>query len=83
MKKSLADKNGVYHCSDDNMLFVIYIVEIIHEWTDKTLSAVLRLLNETKVYDYIIECYNVLHTEDIYCVADDILEFMRERGAAI
>ena len=83
MKKSLEEKNGIYKCSDDNMLFIIYILEIICTRTNQTSSNVLRLLKETKVYDYITEFYGVLHTEDIQCVADDMLEFMRERGAAI
>ena len=83
MKKSLEEKNGVYHCSDKNTFFIVHIVEIIHEETKKPLKEIYKLLKETKVYDYIVKNYEALHTQDIKWVARDSIAFMKERGAVI
>ena len=83
MKKVLEEKNGVYHCSDKYMFFMVYIVGIINEKTQKPIKEIYNLLRETNVYDYIIKCYEALHTQDVKWAAEDCLEFMRERGAII
>ena len=83
MKKALEEKNGIYHCSDENMFFLVHIVEIIHEKTLKPLREIYNLLRESRAYDYVKKCYGVLHTQDIQWVADDVIEFMEIRGVKI
>ena len=83
MKKSLEEKNGVYHCENDIMFFMIYILNIIHDKTKRPLKEIYNLLIESKAYDYIIKCYEALHTQDIKWVADDVIEFMEIRGIKI
>ena len=83
MKKALEDKNGVYHCSDKNIFFMIYIANIIHDKTKKPLKDIYNILKESKAYDYIIKCYEALHTQDIKWVVEDVIEFMEIRGVKI
>ncbi|MCL2859416.1 MAG: DUF3791 domain-containing protein [Oscillospiraceae bacterium] len=83
MKKALKDKNGIYKCSDVRILFIIYIIEIIHSKTNKSLDEIYNALVDTKVYNYLIKNYEVLHTQDIVWVAEDTLKFIKERGTQI
>ena len=83
MKKTLEEKDGVFHCSDKNMFFMVYIVSIIHDKTKKPMKYIYNHLKESQAYDYIIKCYEKLHTQDIKWVAEDVLEFMEIRGIKI
>ncbi len=44
MKKVLEDKQGIYRCNDVRILFVIYIIEIIHLKTKKALHEIYKEL---------------------------------------
>ena len=46
-----------------------------------TPAKVYKILNDTGILDnYIIGCYDVLHTQGKEYLVDDITEFVREKG---
>ncbi len=62
-------------------LFVIY--QLAGKW-DKTPPEVYKILNETHILDnYIIACYDTLHTLGAEYLAEDITEFTKEKGVQI
>ncbi len=62
-------------------LFVIY--QLAGKW-DKTPPEVYKILNETHILDnYIIACYDILHTLGAEYLAEDITEFTKEKGVQI
>ena len=83
MKKILEDKQGIYKCGDVRIIFIIYIIEIIHSKTQQPLNEIYQELVNTDVYNYLLKNYEVLHTQDIVWVAEDTLKFMKEKGVNI
>ena len=57
-------------------LFCIEMYKIKHKISGK---KVLNLFNEYKVFDFIEECYDVLHTLDDTIITDDIHQFIENR----
>ena len=47
-------------------------------------SSVYKILNTTGILDnYIIRCYDVLHTQGKEYLVEDITEFVREKGVLV
>lgn len=42
----------------------------------------LRLCSSGILYDYIVPCYDVLHTFGSHYLMDDLIDFMKEKGVA-
>ncbi|MCM1244034.1 MAG: DUF3791 domain-containing protein [Roseburia sp.] len=62
-------------------LFVIY--QLAERW-NMTPPAVYRILNDTGILDnYIVACYDTLHTLGAEYLSEDITEFVREKGVQV
>lgn len=62
-------------------VFIIYQLAI--KW-NKTPPEVYKILNDTHILDdYIIACYDTLHTLGAEYLAEDITEFTKEKGVLI
>ncbi len=62
-------------------LFVIY--QLADKW-NKTPPDVYKILNDTQILDdYIIACYDTLHTLGRKYLTEDITEFVREKGVQV
>lgn len=63
------------------LIFVVFILYALGEHWKMTTPEVYEILNTTGILDdYIIKCYDVLHTLGKECLVEDITEFVREKG---
>jgi hypothetical protein len=62
--------------------FVVFCIENVAEALGKTSASVYRSLAGANgiLHQYIIPCYDVLHTQGKEYIVDDILDVMKERG---
>jgi len=82
------EDNGVAKMSLSNKLtqecsfFVVFCIEAIAEKLNITGDKVYQLLtDDSDILDnYIIPCYNALHTQGKDYITDDIIRFMKEQG---
>ena len=63
------------------LTFVVFILHALGEHWNMTTPEVYDILNSTGILDdYIIKCYDVLHTLGKEYLDEDITEFVREKG---
>lgn len=63
------------------LIFVVFILYALGEHWKMTTPEVYEILNTTGILDdYIIKCYDVLHTLGKEYLVEDIIEFVREKG---
>lgn len=63
------------------LTFVVFILYALGEHWNMTTPEVYDILNSTGILDdYIIKCYDVLHTLGKEYLVEDITEFVREKG---
>ena len=63
------------------LIFVVFILYALGEHWKMTTREVYEILNTTGILDdYIIKCYDVLHTLGKEYLVEDITEFVREKG---
>ena len=63
------------------LTFVIFILHALGQHWNMTTPEVYEILNTTGILDdYIIKCYDVLHTLGKEYLVDDITDFVREKG---
>lgn len=68
-------------CKKNELSFSIFLLYSLAEKWKMTPAAVYKVLNTTGILDdYIIGCYDVLHTQGKEYLVEDITEFVRERG---
>ena len=62
--------------------FAIFCIESVGEHIDMNGAEVYALLTQksTILDDYIVPCYDVLHTQGKEYIVNDIVEYMREEG---
>ena len=71
-------------CKERELTFSIYLLYSLAESWKKTPSAVYNILNSTGILDnYIIPCYDVLHTQGKEYLVEDITEYVREKGVEV
>ena len=64
--------------------FSVFLLYILAEKWKKPPYKVYQILNSTGVLDeYIIKCYDVLHTLGADYLAEDITEFVLEKGVEL
>ena len=62
------------------LTFVVFILYALGEHWKMTTPEVYEILNTTGILDdYIIKCYDVLHTLGKEYLVEDITEFVREK----
>lgn len=63
------------------LTFVVFILHALGQHWNMTTPEVYEILNTTGILDdYIIKCYDVLHTLGKEYSVEDITEFVREKG---
>ena len=63
------------------LTFVVFILHALGQHWNMTTPEVYDILNSTGILDdYIIKCYDVLHTLGKEYLVEDIKEFVREKG---
>ena len=64
--------------------FAVFCIENVAEELGKTSSEVYRPLSgpDGILRQYIVPCYDVLHTQGKKYIVDDIIDVMKERGVA-
>lgn len=71
-------------CNKKQLEFTVFIINKLSYYLEKPVYEIYRILEETDVLDnYIIECYDVLHTLGSEYLMEDISEVLRERGVNI
>ena len=71
-------------CSDEQLKFCIFIINQISQFVNKPSDVVYRALSESGILDdYIIECYDTLHTLGREYLVDDITGLLHDRGVAL
>ena len=66
----------------EELSFAIFCIENLAARLNMDPANVYRLLTEKTdiLYDYIIPCYESLHTQDKEYILDDIVDVMKEKG---
>lgn len=63
------------------LTFVVFVLHALGQHWNMTTPEVYEILNSTGILDdYIIKCYDVLHTLGKEYLVEDITEFVREKG---
>ncbi len=63
------------------LTFVVFVLHALGQHWNMTTPEVYDILNTTGILDdYIIKCYDVLHTLGKEYLVEDITEFVREKG---
>ena len=63
------------------LTFLVFILYALGQHWNMTTPEVYDILNSTGILDdYIIKCYDVLHTLGKEYLVEDITEFVREKG---
>lgn len=63
------------------LTFVVFVLHTLGQHWNMTTPEVYEILNTTGILDnYIIKCYDVLHTLGKEYLVEDITEFVREKG---
>ena len=62
--------------------FAVFCIENVADELERTGAQAYRLLTEKSgiLDDYIIPCYDTLHTQGKEYIVNDIVEYMREKG---
>ncbi len=66
----------------EELSFAIFCIENLAARLNMDPANVYRLLTEKTdiLYDYIVPCYESLHTQDKEYILDDIVDVMKEKG---
>ena len=71
-------------CNDAQLKFCVFIINQISQSIKKPTNVVYNFLAESGVLDeYIINCYDSLHTLGREYLVDDITGLLNDRGVAI
>jgi len=67
------------------MEFSVFCIESIAEKLGQTGDVIYeKLTKESNILnDYIVSCYDVLHTQGKEYIVDDIIEIMKQKGVKI
>ena len=71
-------------CTERELSFSIYMLYSLADRWKKSPASVYQILNSTGILDeYIIACYDVLHTQGKEYLIEDITEYIKEKGIYI
>lgn len=69
------------NCNKKELEFTVFIINKLSDYLKKPVSEIYRILTEADLLDnYIIGCYDVLHTLGNEYLMEDITEVLKERG---
>ena len=66
----------------ENLEFVVFCIENVADALDKKPPEIYDLLTKDSglLYNYIVPCYDALHTQGKEYIVNDIVEAMRQEG---
>lgn len=68
-------------CEKKELSFSIFLLYSLADKWKMSPAKVYKILNSTGILDdYIIKCYDVLHTQGKEYLVEDITDFVREKG---
>ena len=71
-------------CNKKELEFTVFIINKLSDYLKKPVNEVYKILKDTEILDnYIIECYDVLHTLGSEFLMEDITEVLKERGISL
>lgn len=71
-------------CTKNELKFSVFLIHSLADKWKKSPFEVYRVLNSTQILDdYIIRCYDTLHTLGKNYLIEDITEFAKEKGIQI
>lgn len=71
-------------CTKNELRFSIFILYSLAEKWKMSPAAVYKILDSTGILDnYVIKCYEVLHTQGKEYLTEDITDFVREKGVCV
>jgi len=71
-------------CNDEQLKFSVFIINQISQTIKKPTAVVYKYLSESGVLDeYIIGCYDSLHTLGREYLVDDVTGMLRDRGVVV
>jgi len=71
-------------CNDNQLKFCVFIINQISQAKNKPTSVIYRYLAESGVLDdYIIDCYDSLHTLGREYLVEDISGLLSDRGVKV
>lgn len=83
-KKKYIGKVGRVMCEKKELAFSIFILYSLADKWKMSPAKVYKILNTTGILDnYIIKCYDVLHTQGKEYLVEDITDYAREKGVKV
>ena len=74
-------RKGAYEMGNKELNFTVFLIHMLAEAWKKSPSHVYHVLKETGILDnYILPCYDTLHTLGSQYLIEDITQFAEERG---
>lgn len=71
-------------CTRKELDFSVFLIHHLARAWNKPTAQVYAILNETHIMDdYILPCYETLHTLGEQYLVHDITDYAREKGAAV
>ncbi|MCL1982681.1 MAG: DUF3791 domain-containing protein [Clostridiales bacterium] len=71
-------------CNNEQLKFSVFIINQISQAIKKPTAVVYKFLSESGILDdYIISCYDSLHTLGREYLIEDITEMLNDRGVTI
>ena len=71
-------------CKESELEFIVFLLYGLADKWKMTTVAVYQILNSTGILDnYVIPCYDVLHTQGKEYLVEDITEYAREKGVSV
>ena len=71
-------------CREEELRFSIFVIYSLADKWKKTPADVYKILNSTGILDnYVISCYDVLHTQGKEYLVENLTEYVKEKGISI
>ncbi|MBU5478382.1 DUF3791 domain-containing protein [Eubacterium sp. MSJ-13] len=71
-------------CEKKELSFSIFMLYSLADKWNMSPAKVYKILNSTGILDnYIIKCYDVLHTQGKEYLVEDITDYVREKGVNV
>ena len=82
--QAMSREDKEIECNDEQLRFCVFIINQISQAKNKPSDVVYNLLAESGILDdYIISCYDTLHTLGSEYLIEDITGFLHDRGFEI
>lgn len=81
---NMTERLVVIMCKKKELSFSIFMLYSLADKWKMSPAKVYKILNSTGILDnYIIKCYDVLHTQGKEYLVEDITDYVREKGVNV